>query len=221
MTEYSLPIADAMRLADLVGIRADLQRVVEYCDRMIERYAGAHLKKCAFDIIGFTTHVDFIDWEALSTATCIAYARCFASGTRTTLDPHLLDNQQHLKVTHNFILALRDRHVAHSVNAFEQNSVTVRIEETYQSGRDIGAVAAGHERRAGLSFDSPARIRELALWWLGKVDDEIGLEKARVLAIAQGMPLDEIRAFGALKSGAPGEVHKPRKTYGRSRKRPR
>jgi hypothetical protein len=64
MAEYALPVPGAARLASLTGLKSDLEQVVEYCGRMIDRYAGAHLKESPFDIVAFTTHVDFIDWEA-------------------------------------------------------------------------------------------------------------------------------------------------------------
>jgi hypothetical protein len=54
MAEYVFPVPGAARLASLAGIQSDLQQVVEYCDRMIERYAGEHLSQSPFDIVGFT-----------------------------------------------------------------------------------------------------------------------------------------------------------------------
>ena len=203
MTEYYLSVPGAARLASLAGLKSDLEQVVDCCDRMIDRYAGPHLKKSPFDIVGFTTHVDFLDWEALSAAACIAYARCFVSGVRQSLDAELLAlAEQELRETHDFTINLRNKHIAHSVNSFEENSVTVQIEDTYRSASEIRSVVPRHTRAVGLPFDGPANLRLLAQWWLTKVSDETHIELASVLRIAQAMSLDEIRAHGTLKSSS-------------------
>lgn len=203
MPEFQISIAGATRLASLAGIKADLEQVLEYCDRMIDRYAGAHLKKSPFDIVGFTTHVDFIDWEALSTAACVTYARCFVSGVRQSLDAALLDGAEtELRSTHEFILHLRNKHVAHSVNSFEENSVTVHVEEHFQSSAEIVSAVPRHHRQIGLAFDGPAKLKQLATWWLVKVREETHVEMGAVIRLVQAIPLEQIRAFGELKSSS-------------------
>ena len=155
-------------------MKSDLEQVIKYCDRMIERYAGPHLKKSPFDIVGFTTPVDFVDWEALSIAACISFARCFSSGVRQSLDSDLLSAVDiEINTLHNFVLDFRNKHIAHSVNSFEENSVTVHLGENFQSSQEIETVTPSHTSTAGLSFDVPAKLRHLAQWWLGKVEEEI------------------------------------------------
>lgn len=200
-TEYLFPVEVAARLASLAGLQADLEMVAGYADRMIGRYAGTHLAKTPFDIVGFTTPVDFMDWEALSTAACVAYARCFLSGVRQSLDAEELNaTDPALRATHEFVLALRNKHVAHSVNAFERNSVTVSVGPDYVSSAEIEAVTPRHERQTGLSFNFPAKLKVLAEWWLRRVAEEVSRERQVVLQVARGTPLAEIRAYGTLKS---------------------
>jgi hypothetical protein len=200
MPEFHFSVEGADRLASLAGIKSDLDAVLGYCQRMMERYAGQHLKQSPFDIIGFTTHVDFIDWEALSTAACVAYARCFVSGVRQSLDATLLEvAEAGLRDTHEFVMHLRNKHVAHSVNSFEENSVTVHVEDSFQSSTEIRSAIPRHNRQAGLSFEMPGRLERLANWWLVKVREETDLELARVVELARATPLEQIRAFGALK----------------------
>ncbi len=59
-TAYLFAVPQAARLGSLAGIKSDLENVVQYCDRMIERYCGDHLKKSPFHIVGFTTPLDFL-----------------------------------------------------------------------------------------------------------------------------------------------------------------
>ena len=203
MPEFHFFVAGAARLAGLAGVKADLDRVLEYCDRMIERYAGSHLKQSPFDIVGFTTHVDFIDWEALSTAACVTYARCFVSGVRQSLESTLLAGADaELRSTHEFVMHLRNKHVAHSVNSFEENSVTVHVEDSFKSSAEICSVVPRHNRQAGLSFDAPAKLKQLATWWLARVRAETALEMESVLGFARALPLDQVRALGALKESS-------------------
>lgn len=214
-TTYTFPIPAAARFASLAGIRSDLQQVITYCDRMIERYAGPHLKKTLFDIVGFTTPLDFVDWEALSTAACISYARCFSSGVRQSLDSDLLNTADiELKTLHNFVVNFRDKHIAHSVNSFEENLVTVHIGEYFQSSQEIETVAASHTQATGLSIEVPAKLKGLAQWWLAKVDEEMTVERAKLLRIARDTPLSELKAHGVPLSSSPtdrtGNVRKRR-----------
>ena len=196
--EYLFPVPAAARLASLVGLQSDLQMVVRYCERMIERYAGKHLAKTPFDIVGFTTLVDFVDWEALSTAASVAYSRCFLSGVRQALNAEELNPS--FRLLHDFVVAVRNKHVAHSVNSFEQNSVTVHVSSRFSSPAEIDTVTPHHQRQSGLSLDIPAKLKALAEWWLDRVAQEIAYEQKVVLQVARATPLAEIKAQGTVKS---------------------
>jgi hypothetical protein len=163
--EYSVVLPEAARLADLVGIKADMEKVVAYASRMIERWCGPQLAKSPFDIVCFTTPLDFLEWEALSTATAVAYARCFATGVRGRLPPvdDLLGDPD-LKVTHSFLVEFRNKHAAHSVNAFEENEVADHVGSNFASSGEIEAVTPRHTRQSGFSLDLPSRALRLAEW---------------------------------------------------------
>lgn len=214
-TAYMFPVPAAGALASLVGMRSDLEQVITYCELMIHRYAGTHLKRSPFDIVGFTTPVDIDDWEALSTAACISYARCFASGVREPLNLALLDKAgAELRTLHGFVLNLRNKHVAHSVNSFEENLVTLHIGAHFASSREIETVTAHHTRVAGLSIEVPAQLKRLAQWWVAKIDEEMTVQKAKLLQIARTTPLSELKAHGVPQpapTGGQGGVAKRRK----------
>lgn len=184
-----------------MGIKADLERVVGYSSRMIERYSGAHLAKSPFDIVGFTTPLDFVDWEALSTAASVAYARCFSSGVRDSLsqdDPTLADPE--LRTLHEFLMEFRNKHVAHSVNPFEQNSVTVHIGDAFASAQEIVSVTPRHTRQTGFTLELPERVQRLAQLWLTRVTEEIDAETLSLREILRTMSLDDLKLHGPLRS---------------------
>jgi hypothetical protein len=201
--EYNVVIPEAARLASLMGAKADLERVLAYVERMIERWSGPHLAKSPFDIVGFTTPVDFDEWEALSTATAVAYARCFMSGVREELpEDDVKLGTSEIIATHAFLMAFRNKHVAHSVNPFEQNTVGVQIADTFASASEIESVTPRHTRQNGFSFDEPPRVRNLAKWWLERVSADISRETIRVRDILRKMSLDEVKLAGELPSHA-------------------
>ncbi len=68
VTAYRFPVPAAAWLASLIGMRFDMQRVIAYCDLMIERYAAERLNQDPSFIGRFNTTFDFDDWNALSTA---------------------------------------------------------------------------------------------------------------------------------------------------------
>jgi hypothetical protein len=201
-TTYLFAVPQAARLGSLVGINSDLEYVVKYCDRMIERYCGDHLKKSLFDIVGFTTPLDFLDWEALSVSACVAYARCFAKGVRGSLDAtQLASAENDLRSLHDFITDMRNKHVAHSVNPFEENQVTVQVSDTFQSAAEITTIGASSNRRVGFQMHVPAQLKRLASWWLEKVKAEIVTEREKLLHVAQNLSLSDLRAGVSPGSG--------------------
>jgi hypothetical protein len=201
-TTYLFAVPQAARLGSLAGIKSDLENVVQYCDRMIERYCGDHLKKSPFDIVGLTTPLDFLDWEALSISACVAYTRCFVSGVRGSLDPaHLGSADNDLRSLHGFIIDMRNKHVAHSVNPFEENQITVQISDTLQSAAEITTIGISHGSRVGFQMDVPPQLKRLASWWLEKVEAEVITEREMLLQVTQNLSLSDIRAFGIPGSG--------------------
>lgn len=196
-----LEIPEAARLASLMGMKTDMTTVIKCCERMIDRYSGEHLKDSPADIIGMTTPVDFLDWEVYSATACIRYARCFVSGVREPLDPgHLSSAGQGLRKVHDFMIALRNKHIGHSVNAFEENPVTVHVGEEFTSSQEIESLVIGNSHSVGFPMQTPAELKPLAEWWVGKIESEIRLERERVLKIVRETPIEVIRGYGVPKS---------------------
>ena len=87
-----------------------------------------------------TEAYDPVIWEALSAAAVVRYARCFNSGKRDRLKHDLFNAApQHVKEAHEYFIAVRSKHVAHSVNVFEENDVTV----TVNADRFVGSMLGG------------------------------------------------------------------------------
>jgi hypothetical protein len=130
--------------------------------------------------------------------------------------PHkLLDAaDSELQEAHRFFMNLRSKHVAQSVNPFEENDVTLQIADHFESSQEIFSVNTAHGRRIGLSFGAPELLKRLANWLLQKVEEEMRVEKAAILQLAQRRSLAELKAYGVPQHAASafdGHVGKSRK----------
>lgn len=93
--------------ADLFSIMQDLMATMKTCS-VLKKLMQEESK-------------DAILIQNLWTAALIRYARCFASGKRFKLDISLLKNLEGEPVkVHELYINLRNKHIAHSVNPFEQ-----------------------------------------------------------------------------------------------------
>lgn len=116
---YEVLIPEAARLAGLGGICCDLADVRNYC-------MSLHARS------GRTIQHDLALRDAIFSAAIVRYARCFVTGTRYGPPSSTLDTAPpHLRVAHDRFIAIRGKHVAHSVNALEHSVVRVEIGEHY------------------------------------------------------------------------------------------
>jgi hypothetical protein len=126
----------------------------------------------------------------------VRYARCFSSGAREPLDHRLLEfASKEQRALHEYVIAVRSKHVAHSQNWFQETDVAVTMRQD-EEGASIGTIGAVHSSVVGLSFDMPARIRALATWIIAQVDLVIQEERPRLLAIAHELGVEKIMESG-------------------------
>lgn len=113
---YRFRVPEAARLASLAGIENDLCGVQEYCNLLLTKKEEKPFPST--------------EWEAISSAAVVRYARCFSSGVRQRLSRSLFDDAEpNFAEGHNFFIEMRNKHVAHSVNEFEENDVLVQVSD--------------------------------------------------------------------------------------------
>jgi hypothetical protein len=194
---FRFPVPEAAGLASLVGIDQDLLGVLDYCkvldDRQLEDW-------------------NHVEWDAISSAIVVRYARCFAQGVRGRLEGSLLsDAPDELREAHDFFIEMRNKHVAHSVNAFEENEVCLSIGDGFVSSEEIDFVGSTHGRVSGLSFGGPALMRRLVNWVRERVEEEKTKERAAILRLARTRPLSELKSYGIPQIGDAGDSSGVRK----------
>ena len=183
-TWVDLNIAEAERLADLTGVLYDFDSAYKMA-----------LELKAASVKSLTPNGLLV--EAYTIAIVIRYCRPFVTGVRARLEEQDLSIlSPELRCVHNRLRAIRDKHIAHSVNAFEENQPSA--EYCVERFRDEGITSIGcsHSWRYGMPIaeldDVIALTAQIAVY----VEALIAKEKERLLAIVRAMALETVLAGG-------------------------
>jgi len=130
----------ARQLADLVGIILDLDFVQQSLDRLAK--------------LG-DPPADSVIAQALWGSALVAYARCFTGGKRAELKWSLFDDSPSgAREVHRFMMDMRDKHVAHAVNPFDQVHVGAVLSPPGSANRDVlGTVMLRTQLVGGITMD--------------------------------------------------------------------
>jgi hypothetical protein len=135
--------------------------------------------------------------EPLSIAAVVMYSRPFMGGVRLRLgenDLKGLTTEQ--RAAHEHLRAYRDKHVAHSVNVFEENVPRANycVERVREEG--ITGISYGSGRIVSLSGADLNALIDLATALEAHVRALITTEQERLLPIVRGMSLEAVLAGG-------------------------
>jgi hypothetical protein len=182
-TFVDIHLKEAEHLADLTGIYFDLASA----------RAFARLLKEALD--NDQSSYEVID--ALSAATIVRYSRPFVSGVRKSLGEDALSvlttNQ---RVRHERLRAFRNKHIAHSVNTFEESQPIARYVVERVSLEGIESIECTHRRIFGLSSADIEDVIELSTVLLAYVEKRRDEQKARILELVRRMPVRDVLSRG-------------------------
>lgn len=118
----------ARELADLDSILLDLRSILESCRRLIQLIDSES--------------GDAVLLEALWTSSLVRYVRCFSHGRRAGLRPEILDEIiEGAREAHQFFKEIRDKHISHSVNPFEQVEVGVILTPENKGIRKVEGIS--------------------------------------------------------------------------------
>lgn len=176
----NINLKEAQLLADLTGIQSDLEATAAICDLLMKE-----IKKGQYDLYLA---------DALSSAALVRYARSFTSGVRTKIPKSIqtLLSSELLK-EHKWFIDLRDKYVAHSVNAFEDHQVVAYLVPEERGQKDVSSISSVQQTRlACLGGADIADLKALCAE-LGKhVGALIEKEKAKVLEATKQVPVENL-----------------------------
>jgi hypothetical protein len=180
-SQRRMDLSDGQLFSDLFGIKRDLELVMEFCRRLSD----------AYDAVPTDYHLI----DALSTASVVRYCRCFEVGVRakiaresiTAIDPRFVE-------FHDYLFALRQKHLSHSVNEFEENCVTVAVSEPPDS-REVLGIGIGGGRVAGLDKATARNLEVLARKLYDAIVVKFETERGRIQQLVTALPIEEIYAL--------------------------
>jgi hypothetical protein len=127
---------------------------------------------------------------------------------------HVAQLTEHQQALHERFMDWRNKHIAHSVNPFEENQFVVQYvaETVHEIG--IQAVSVRQDRLVGLSAEDLSDIQDLIQALLAIVDAEYETERARLLALVRRIPVAEVIA-GAKGRSAPAGIESVKRVRSR------
>jgi hypothetical protein len=176
---------EAAAYADLMGVCQDLAFVVAATDRLL---ALLNEPRSEAQMIAVRAH-----WMAA----LIAYARCFGSGKRQGLSVEVLAELEGDPIgAHEYFLRTRNKHVAHSVNAFEETVVGFNV----GSGptHAVEGIAHLHIFRVCDDADGVRTLGRLARIAQAAAERLAKPVRERLLAIGQQLSSNELMALPGL-----------------------
>jgi hypothetical protein len=177
-------------LADLAGIALDLETAVELCRRL----------RGVWEV----SPVDAALVDALSTAIVVRYSRCFAEGIRARIPPEFVDQlSPELQSLHRRVQALRNKHVAHSVNPLEENLVIVRLAAP-PDPPTLGLIEIRRDRLLGLDSTTAAAVHELCQTLFVAVSHCVEAKKKVLQHQLESLPLDSLYGLPEVTAPARG-----------------
>ena len=146
--EFNTP--DTQILSDLQGVAGDLQAVEEVC-------------KAFLNLQQDTEYENILIRESLCAMAIIRYGRSFSTGVRQWDQVGVISKlENRLNITHSYFLELRNKWIAHSVNAFEENSVQIYLTPAERGPKGISSITVAQNRVVCLSGADMAALSELA-----------------------------------------------------------
>jgi hypothetical protein len=172
-------LEEAQTLADYTSIASDLSTSREFATTMLdENQKPAPIRNVSLS-------------DPFMVATIIRYGRAFASGARLPSlyeeGKFILTDQQLSK--HEQFIHIRNKYIAHSVNAFEESQPIARFWAGRVQEEGINSIECNQRRVAGLSEQDLTDIIDLTTTWLQYVEEKLSGEKARLLTIVRKIPL--------------------------------
>ena len=143
----------------------------------------------------------FVSHNALREAAVIRYGRCFASGVRESLSHALLQSAPtDLQSAHLHFIDLRNKHVAHSVNEFEETDVVILMEKVGH-WYEIWDVGTMHVRRHLADTVELDLLLRLTNWLISEVERLSELERDKLFRIAIAMGRRAVNKLGVVETG--------------------
>ena len=181
---------EALKLADVYSILQELKSVMETCTRL-RQLLKAEQK-------------DWLLIESLWTAALIRYSRCFASGKRHGLSEDIYKDLPGDAVgVHRLYENLRNKHIAHSVNPFEQVKVGLILSSENSQEKKVMEVSPFLMKLVATTDDDVRQLGALVKVLVNKLMKNGEQYEEEALRVGRSLPIDELYSLPRLRTVAP------------------
>lgn len=182
---------EAKELADLISIYHDLS------------YAEEALK-CLLQLLSDHSKNNIV-MQSLWTAALVAYVRCFSRGKRFGLSENIFKGLAGDPIgCHKYYKNLRDKHIAHSVNPFEQVVVGIVLSEPDNPKREVEGVATLSLKLAHSDIDGVVTLLRLASTAQEEVAKQTKKYELKVLEVGKALPIEDLYSKASIRTVVPG-----------------
>lgn len=183
----NLRLPEAKRLADLYGIKFDLESCRRYCEKYLRLFVRLHYPDTE------TEHL-----ECFSVYIFVKYGRCFRGGVRVEAEKEIVATLSPEELEfHRLIIGIRDKYIAHSVNNFESHKARVWLNPE-ERGKKVNNVNIDSDYLAGPDpelFEKLVHLIDEILSW---IDVENKLEEKRLTQfVTENYDLDYLYSLDA------------------------
>jgi hypothetical protein len=174
-------------LVDLIGLHTDLASVVEVTRRLSEMLRQNEQDHDALIV------------QSLWTSALVTYVRCFASGKRYGLTERIYSELPGEPIdTHRYYKDTRDKHIAHSVNAFEETVVGGILSDQELESIEVLGVANLTAHRISDSAGGVDQLRGLAEHARRYIAQKGHEAEEKILNKAKSLTAEQLRALPRL-----------------------
>ena len=195
-TFVDIDIDEAKSLADFTGIEYDLRSAVQFSKLLIKCFESSD---CDLDLI-----------DAISTSILVRYSRAFMTGVRTRIKIEDVCLDQNELNKHKWFLDTRNKHIAHSINAFEENRVVGHYVLEKPEEKGITSISVQHGSVISLSSQDAKSVINISTKILAFITKKINKEKSRILSIVRQSDIKKLLQHGKQSAFNPN-MNKPSK----------
>jgi hypothetical protein len=193
--------SEAKEFADIASIVQDLNLCMKMCERLIESLDSGR--------------EDPVLQASLWTSAIIGYARCFATGKRFGISDKYLSRLNGDPVgAHKFFMNMRDKHIAHSVNPFEQTKIGLVLSDPEMGKKVIGIVNIS-QRHITATKNGVDTLRRLCGVIRDKLANDLEVCRQEAIKAGESLPIEQLYAKSHMYTVTPGpdDAGKARKSY--------
>lgn len=188
------------RVRDLASLRRDLELATVFAQAFIDRGASRPPSERFAD-------------DALWMSALVMYGRAFGSSVRNSerLSDECFDDNE--RVTHRFLLDLRDKYVAHAVNNYEHTVVLAYLTDSAFESRKVSRVGQMHVELIPLDAEQLESLIDLCDKQISLINRRLVKAHIEVSAELEDLGLDRVYALPDLTPPEidPSRVAKRRK----------